>query len=31
MKIWDVNVNNIAISKSIETKTNSKYLNEYLD
>ena len=25
-KIWDVNVNNIDVSKLIETKTNSKYL-----
>ena len=29
--IWDNNVNNIVASKSIETKTNSKYLIEYLD
>ena len=29
--IWDVNVNNIVISKLIETKTNSKYLIGYLD
>ena len=26
IKIWDVNVENIVISKLIETKTNSKYL-----
>ena len=26
IKFWDVNVDNIVISKSIETKTNSKYL-----
>ena len=26
MKIWDVNIDNIVISKSIETKNNSKYL-----
>ena len=26
IKIWDVNVDNIVISKLIETKTNSKYL-----
>ena len=25
-KIWDVNVNNIIISKLVKTKTNSKYL-----
>ena len=29
--VWDVNVNNIVISKLIETKTNSKYLIGYLD
>ena len=29
--IWDVNVNNIVMSKLIETKTNSKYLIGYLD
>ena len=26
IKIWDVNIDNIVISKLIETKTNSKYL-----
>ena len=26
IKIWDVNVDNIVISKLIEIKTNSKYL-----
>ena len=26
IKIWDVNVDNIVISKLIEAKTNSKYL-----
>ena len=31
IKIWDVNVDNIVISKLIGTKTNSKYLIEYLD
>ena len=31
IKIWDVNVDNIVISKLIETKTNSKYLFGYLD
>ena len=25
MKIWDVNFDNIVISKLIETKTNSQY------
>ena len=29
--IWDPSVDNIVISKLIETKTNSKYLIEYLD
>ena len=29
--IWDVNVDNIVISKLVETKTNSKYLIGYLD
>ena len=31
MKIWNVDVNNIAISKLNETKNNSKYLIGYLD
>ena len=31
MKIWDVNVDNIVISKLVKTKTNSKYLIIYLD
>ena len=31
MKISDVNVDNIVISKLVETKTNSKYLIGYLD
>ena len=31
MKIWDVNVHNIVISKLVKTKTNSKYLIGYLD
>ena len=26
IKVWNVNVDNIVISKLIETKTNSKYL-----
>ena len=28
-KIWDVNIDNIVISKLVETKTNSKYLTGY--
>ena len=31
IKIWDVNVDNIVISKLVETKTNSKYLIGYLE
>ena len=31
IEIWDANVDNIVISKLVETKTNSKYLIEYLD
>ena len=31
MKIWDVNVDSIDISIVVKTKTNSKYLIEYLD
>ena len=31
IKIWYVNVNNIVISKLVQTKTNSKYLIGYLD
>ena len=31
MKIWDANVDNIVISKLVETKNNSNYLIEYLD
>ena len=31
MKFWDIDVNNIAILKLIETKANSKYLVGYLD
>ena len=30
-QIWDVNADNIVLSKIIETKTNSKYLIGYLD
>ena len=29
--IYDVNVDNIVISELVNTKTNSKYLIEYLD
>ena len=31
IKIWNVNVDNIVISKLVKTKTNSKYLIGYLD
>ena len=31
IKIWDVNVDNIVISKLVKTKTNSKYCIGYLD
>ena len=31
IKIWDVTVTNIVISKLIKTKANSKYLIGYLD
>ena len=31
IKIWDVNVDSIFISKLIKTKTNSKYLIGYLE
>ena len=31
IKIWDVHVDNIVISKLVKTKTNSKYLIGYLD
>ena len=30
IKIWDVNVDNIVISKLVKTKTNSKYLIGHL-
>ena len=30
-KIWDVNIDNIVISKLVRTKTNSKYLIGYSD
>ena len=29
--IWDVHVDNIVISKLVETKSNNKYLIRYLD
>ena len=31
MKIWDVNVDNMVMSRLFKTKTNSKYLIGYLD
>ena len=31
VKTWDVDIDNIVISKLIETKNNSKYLTGYLD
>ena len=31
IKIWDIKVDNIVISISAKTKTNSKYLIGYLD
>ena len=31
MKIWDVNVDNIVISRLVKTKTSSKYSIGYLD
>ena len=31
INIWDVNVDNIVVSKLIKTNNNSKYLIEYLD
>ena len=31
IKIWDIDVNNIAISKFVKTKNNSKYFIGYLD
>ena len=31
INIWDVNVDNIVISKLAEAKPNSKYLIRYLD
>ena len=31
INIWDVDVDNIVISKLVKTKTNSKYLIQYLE
>ena len=31
IEFWDVNADNIVISKLVDTKNNSKYLIEYLD
>ena len=31
IKIWDINVDNIVISKLLKTKIDSKYLIWYLD
>ena len=31
IKTWDVNVDDIAISKLVKTKTNYMYLDRYLD
>ena len=31
MKIWDVNIDNILISKLVSTKSNLKFLIGYLD
>ena len=31
IKIWDINVDNMVITKSVKTKTNSKYLIEFSD
>ena len=31
IKIWEVNLNNIVISKLVETKNNFKHLLGYLD
>ena len=31
IKIWDVNTDNIVISKLVKTETNSKYCIRYLD
>ena len=31
IKIWDVNADNLVVSKLVKTKTNCKYLIRYLD
>ena len=31
IKLWDINVDTLVILKLVKTKTNSKYLIEYLD
>ena len=31
IKVWDVDINNIVLSKLLETKNNSEYLIRYLD
>ena len=31
LNIWDVNIDNMVLSKLIETKANSKFLIGYLD
>ena len=31
LKVWDADVDNIVVSKLIETKNNSKYFIGYLD
>ena len=31
IKIWDINVDNLFISKSVKTRTNNKYFIGYLD
>ena len=31
VKTWDINVDNLVISKLIKTKTNFKYFTGYLD
>ena len=31
IKVWYVDVNNVVVSKLVETKTSSKYLIGYLD
>ena len=31
INIWDVNIDNIVVSKLVKTKTNPKYFIRYLD